>query len=231
MKKRFLTLGLLAALAAPEANAQVLLNDTFSGENGGATMLNYNSFANWTVTGQVDLIGAANGYGISCSGSCVDMSGSAGPGRMTSNPFAFVAGDVMRVSGHISGNQRNTGLDNIKFGALFGGGASIGDYEFAGLVGGTGSINGPTSEIAGSTQIAGNAGFTLWSFQFQALSAGTVSFYIDAPDASSIGPILDDVLVERVVSQSVVPEPSTYAMLAFGLGAVAFAARRRTRVG
>jgi hypothetical protein len=227
MKKRLLTLGLLVALASTEARAQVLLNETFAGENGGVTQTNYNSFANWTVTGAVDLITPTNPYGIVCTGSCVDLSGSPGPGRMTSNPFAFNDGDVIKMTFRISGNQRNSQFNTFTFGTSFTGGAIIGPYEYMipSLSSSPGGL--PYSGLSASTSLAGQMGFQTWSFQFQALGTGAAQFYFDASDASSVGPILDDVLVERVATQSVVPEPSTYAMLGLGLGALGFAARRR----
>ena len=49
------------AFMAGSSQAAILLTDNFDGENGGVGSLNYNSFANWNVTGgTVDLIG--NGY-------------------------------------------------------------------------------------------------------------------------------------------------------------------------
>jgi hypothetical protein len=225
--KRFL-IAASALLLTGTANAQVLLNDTFAGENGGVTQLNYNAFANWTVTGAVDLITPDNTYGINCTGSCIDLAGSPGPGRLTSNPFAFTNGDVLSMTIRISGNQRNAQTNLVVFGVDFTGGATIGQVNW--FIQSADSLPGGVaySNLTFPPSIDGRSDFVSWSFQFRALGTGMASFFVGTPDPTSVGPILDAVIIERVVAQSVVPEPSTYVMLALGLSAIA-AARRRTR--
>ena len=69
---------LAGAAFACSASATVLPND-FDSENGGAPVLNYYGFADWTVSkGAVDLIG--NGYFVSFPGNglYVDLAGSIG---------------------------------------------------------------------------------------------------------------------------------------------------------
>ncbi|MGV3708854.1 MAG: PEP-CTERM sorting domain-containing protein [Gemmatimonas sp.] len=224
--KRFLLVAASFMLSAA-GHSQTLLNDTFAGENGGVTQLNYNAFANWTVTGAVDLITPDNGYGLTCTGSCVDLAGSPGPGRLTSNPFAFTSGDVLKMTIRLSGNQRNAQTNRVTFGADFTGGATIGQVKW--FIQSADSMPGglPYSNLTFPPAIDGRSDFVSWSFQFQALGAGAASFFVGTLDPTSVGPILDDVLIERVVAQSVVPEPSTYAMIALGLGALGLAVRRR----
>lgn len=222
-----------AALAASSANAQILLTDNFNTENGGASSLNYIPFANWTVVGQVDLV--AQGFaGIGCvggSGACVDLDGSGGPGKLVGKTaFSFSSGEIFRISFDISGNQRGSASDVFELGLNFGAGATVGPVVGTG---GLSSFTGAGPGIAGSISysVALNAGdpFSTWSLQFLAQSAGTVRYSLGTTSGDNIGPVLDNVVVQRVTPQAVVPEPSTWAMVAFGLGGLGVAARRRVR--
>lgn len=67
--------GVLAMSAS--ARASVLLNDNFDTENGGVVKLNYNGFANFTVSaGSVDLIGQGSPYDFyPGNGLYVDLAG------------------------------------------------------------------------------------------------------------------------------------------------------------
>jgi|GEM_PF-2197169 len=81
----------------------------------------------------------------------------------------------------------------------------------------------------GKTSIAGNTPFSNWSRSFTAGQAGSLQYEIGTSSADNVGPVLDNVLIERFGAQTVVPEPSTWAMLAFGMSAMGGAARRRAR--
>src|SRR5690349_11263550 len=98
MKRHLLLLGVAALFAAP-GQATTVFSDNFDAENGGATALNYTGFTNFDVEGQVDLVKTGD-FGIVCaggSGSCVDLDGTSGPGRLlTSSSFSFNAGDTIR---------------------------------------------------------------------------------------------------------------------------------------
>lgn len=229
--KRFALLGLAAALVTSPLSAQTLLNDTFNTENGGNSALNYSSFANWTVNGQVDLV--KNGdFGISCfggNGLCVDLDGSSGPGWIMSQYFSFNAGQKMKFSMQLSGNQRSlTDFDDVELNLMFAAPTTFGNYMGTGGWNGiTGYFGIPTTNVSiGPVSVAGNAGFSLWTFEFEALTSGSVQYTLGSSSADNVGPIADNIMVERT---TVTPEPSTWAMLAFGMGAVGFAARRRQR--
>lgn len=230
--KRLLILSLTAALASSPAAAQVLLTENFNSENGGAGQLNYNAFTNWTVGGQVDLVNNGS-FGVSCVGAtglCVDLDGSSGPGKILSKQaFAFSSGDVMKISFGISGNQRGAGLDEFFLGLVFGATTTTGAYSgTGGLAGYTGA--GFTAQIQNfEAFISDNTPFSTWSFQFQAISSGTVAYQLGTTSADNAGPIADNIVVEKVVTNTVAPEPSSWAMLAFGLGGLTVAARRRVR--
>jgi len=231
-----LALGCLAVvLASRTASAQILLNDNFNNENGGTTALNYNAFANWSVTGQVDYV---NGFpGISCvggTGGCIDLDGSSGPGTIrTLSSFSFIAGQTMRITFDLSGNQRG-GSDDSWTLALNFTGAPTGTFSgFGGFAGvGGGPINN-LSLFSSQRLTAPDAPFASYGMDFTAASAGTVRYSIGTTSADNFGPIVDNVVVGRwdgqVLAQDVVPEPSTWAMLAFGLGAMGLVARRRVR--
>src|SRR3546814_826600 len=120
----------LITLAATTAQAGVVLSDNFDAENGGVTQTNYSSFANWSVNGQVDLVHMPNGFGITCSGGCVDLDGSSGPGRLLSDQFSVNAGDLVTVSFDVSGNQRSQTGGDI-FYAGFGYSAAVNPLDIA----------------------------------------------------------------------------------------------------
>jgi hypothetical protein len=229
--KRLLIFAASTLLAASSASSQVLLNETFNSENGGGTSLNYNAFANWDVSGQVDLV--ASGYGgVTCpggTGACVDLDGSSGPGRITSkNPFAFSSGDVMRISFSISGNQRGGPDDIFRLGLDFGGNVAYSNrIGTGGLASFTGSGPFLNSLVSFEVSLTQGTAFSTWSMQFTADQSGSVKYFLGTPSADNQGPVVDNIVVERVVQQSVVPEPTTWAMLAFGLSALGVAARRR----
>lgn len=218
------------AFAAP-ASASVVFTDTFDAENGGNSALNYSGFANFSVTGNVDLVKSGN-FGITCSGSCVDLDGSSGPGRITSlQSFAFAAGDVVRYTISMSGNQRNGSSDGFYLGFDFGGSTSLLNYgyNFANL-GGTDQIvlSTVTPAISTSYTIAGNEGFGNYSLFFTAGSAGTLQFYVGTNSADNIGPLADS--VKLTIDAAAVPEPAAWAMMLAGFGLVGAAMRRREKV-
>lgn len=106
-----LLMGTQMAFAAP------ILQDNFNAENGGVGMLNYNSFANWTVTnGTVDLIG--NGFYdfYPGNGLYVDLDGSTNQAGLLSSKTSFAPGTYL-VSFDLGGSQRgDTNVVDITMG-------------------------------------------------------------------------------------------------------------------
>ena len=51
MKRLVLTWGVLAFAMMGQLKATIIFSDNFNAENGGVGVLNYNSFANWSVSG------------------------------------------------------------------------------------------------------------------------------------------------------------------------------------
>jgi hypothetical protein len=224
-----LVLGALS-LAAP-ASAALVFSDNFDGEADGFSSLNYDGFANFSVIGKVDVVKSGD-YGITCSGSCVDLDGSTGPGRITSlQSFAFSAGDIVRYTITLGGNQRNVDSDGFFLGFSFDDSTSLVDYgyNFANL-GGNDQIvySGTTRGISTSFAIAGNQSFGSYSLFFKAGDAGTLNFFTGTGSADNVGPLLDKVTLS--ITNAAVPEPAAWAMMLAGFGLVGTAMRRRQKM-
>lgn len=224
----------IVALSVP-AQAATVFTDSFDGENGGGTQLNYASFANFGVqSGTVDII-ASGGFGITCagaSGSCVDLDGSTGNGGtlVSNSSYAFAAGDNVRLSYALSGNQRVGGSDDWFSGFTFGGTTQINNYGFNYFGSDTTIGDYFTSSISTSTAAnLGNA-FATRSIYFTAGSAGTLNFFIGTQSTDNIGPILDNVSLDITPAGiGAVPEPATWAMMLLGFGAIGGSIRMRRR--
>ena len=220
--KRALSILALALFTASSAQAQVvLLNDTFDSEFGGASKLSYNGFANWIVNGNVDLVRSPD-YGITCkTGSCVDLDGTPGPGSITTKQaYSFSAGDVMRISFDLSGNQRLLGTsDNFFFGANITGSPSATSCaaSFLGCL---------TNSFTHNETINGGAPWSNYYYEFTAAAAGTVDYTFGTLSNDNVGPLLDNVVITQT---STVPEPSTWALMASGLLALGVVGRRNRK--
>ncbi|MFN3371119.1 MAG: PEPxxWA-CTERM sorting domain-containing protein [Sphingomonadaceae bacterium] len=219
------TMAAAALLVAGGANAAtVLFSDDFEAET--PRLAESSALAQWEVIGNVDIVGMPNPFGITCSGNCVDLDGTTGPGRILSNDIAFSAGGVVRIQFDLSGSQRTMSSDTFAFGAFFAGGVDLAGSQWFMPFTGAGSA-GAQSGVGGLTWINGIPG--LWPFQtyfleFRPLTGGTLvlSFLTDSSD--NIGPLLDNVLVTQTAA---IPEPATWAMLIAGFGLVGGALRRR----
>ena len=86
---------------------------------GGISQLDYNAFAQFSISGgTVDIISAVNPYSITCaSGSCVDLDGSTrNAGIMTTDAVNLSGGVNYTFSFDISGNQRGRAIDTVYYG-------------------------------------------------------------------------------------------------------------------
>ena len=208
------------------------LSDDFDNENGGATGLNYASFANWSVTaGSVDIV--ASGYdGINCFGgvgSCVNLGGSAHQnGTLTSNSFSFAAGDLVTFSFEMSGDQRTADLDGFSIGLVFGGPTDYANYT---VDWGLGPDNlGDYFNIGGTWglgSLPGSAPFVLRSISFTALTQGSFQAVIGSQGLDDEGPIIDNVSIS--IGGPATPEPSTWAMMLAGFAGLGAIAHQRSR--
>ncbi len=224
MRKYLIALAATAAFAAP-ASAATVFSDNFDTENGGFSAFNYAGFANFSVTGNVDIIQHGTFFNCPGPGLCVDLDGTSGPGELLSlASFAFNAGDVVRLSYDLSGNQRGAADDGWYSGFSFGAATQINNYGFNYFGSDTivGDFN--TSSISTSTNIASGDPFAARSIFFTAGNAGTLNFYIGTNSADNFGPVLDNVGLD--IGPGAVPEPTTWAMMIAGFGLVGGAMRR-----
>jgi hypothetical protein len=199
--------GILVFGLAGQSHATVIFSDNFNTENGGIGQLNYNSFANWSVTnGTVDLIGSPGffdffpGHGL-----YVDLDGTSfQAGTLTSVGIPVTPGNYT-LSFLLAGSQRgdvNTVQVNVSGG------------------------------LASSTYtLASNVPLTLETISFTVLAPMTINLsFHNEGISNNIGLILDDVNVNRV-STPVPDSGSTAALLGIamiGLGVTGWKCRRVT---
>lgn len=228
---------LMAAVAAGTASlamagvaqATTVLSDNFDGEG---AALNYNSFANWTVSdGTVDVV-THGSYDINCfggAGKCVDLDGSTGnAGIMTTNAFAFNAGDTVTLSFQARGNDRGGANDTLFAGFNFSGLLSGNSFSGGGFGAGGGAFAGLTT-FSFSDVLSANDDYALYTVGFTAASSGTLFAFINAAGGDNVGPILDNVTLD-ITGRGAVPEPTTWAMMLLGFGGLGAVLRRRRGV-
>lgn len=168
-----------------QSHATVIFSDNFNTENGGIGRLNYNSFANWSVTnGTVDLIGSPGffdffpGHGL-----YVDLDGTSfHAGTFTSRGILVTPGNYT-LSFLLAGSQRgdiNTVQVNVSGG------------------------------LASSTYtLASDVPLTRETMSFTVLAPMTVNLsFLNEGPSNNIGLILDDVNLNRGV-----PDSGTTAVL------------------
>ena len=188
MKIKLLFVFLIVALCARQSFAGYILNDDFDSEHGGAGILNYNGFANWTVSdGTVDLIG--NGYYdfLPGNGLYVDMDGSTGNAGIMTTTLSLDPGTYM-LSFDLAGNQRNSAAEQVnvqvELGSVFSGTYSLGRYD----------------------------PFTTFTEYFTVGSTHNYYLSFEGLYGDNIGMLLDNVKV------SLVPLPATILLGFIGLG-------------
>jgi hypothetical protein len=202
MHKTALVVAALTAFAAP-AQALTVFSDSFDTENGGHTALNYSGFANFTTVGSVDIV-KSGAYGITCSGSCVDLVGSPGAGALVSDFFNYSAGDKITLSFDLGGSQRLAATSLSKF-----------VFEMTSTTDGF---------FADAFSLLSNDPFATYSYSFTASAAGLLQFAFSSPGKGTVGPLLDNVVLDIT---SAIPEPTTWAMMIGGLALVGVSLRRR----
>jgi von Willebrand factor type A domain/Bacterial Ig-like domain (group 2) len=137
--------------------------------------LDYTGFANWNVTGSVDLFGDGfydmiPGNGLYVNISSITLSGHPKSALTSKTAFAFTAGKTYRLSIDVAGNQQNAGS--------FGVSAAI-----------NGGIMSPQSvTITDYTQ-----DFQTYSFNFTPLASGTGNIVLEANSVLIDNVVLTDV--------------------------------------
>lgn len=202
--RNFLLGALAVAAFAVPASATTVFSDDF--EAYPSNQLNFTGFSDFTVQGQVDLVGASNPFGISVPSNVVDLDGTSGPGQLTTSAISFNVGDYIEVSYDLAGSQRNGGNNDWVSGIDFlSGGTDFGD---AGVV-------------------AQNDPFATHTLSFTALANGSFNFFVGTNSADLKGPLLDNVKISVSPANGAVPEPASWAMLIAGFGLVGGATRYR----
>ena len=206
MKRLVLTWGVLAFAMMGQLKATIIFSDNFNAENGGGGVLNYNSFANWSVSGgTVDLIGSPGFFDFfPGNGSYVDLDGTSfQAGTFTSIGIPVTPGTYI-LSFLLAGSQRgdvNTVEVNVSGG------------------------------LASSTYtLASNIPLTLETMSFTVLAPTTINFSFNNEGSSNnIGLILDNVNLDRV-STAVPDSGSTTGLLGIAIIGLGLMGRKFTRV-
>lgn len=217
----------LALACASGASATTALSDTFDSET---AVLNYNSFANWSVTdGTVDVVNHGS-FGINCfgaAGRCVDLDGStSNAGIMRSGSFAFGAGDVVLLTFQARGNDRGGALDTLTAGFNFLAATDGTGVSGGGFGAGGGAFLGQTS-LSFSDTLASEDPYAAYTVAFTAANAGSLSVFFSAAGGDNLGPILDNVTLDIRSANGVIPEPGTWALMLLGFGGLGAMLRRR----
>jgi hypothetical protein len=207
------------------AQAATVFSDNFDSETSNAS--DYAGFANFQVTGYVDVIGAGNPEGILVSSNVVDLAGQSGPGTLTSKAsFSFNSGDIVRLS-YDAGSAQRDGMNSLFTRLNFSSSTKLINLG-TGLSGFNDSVWIPAIELPSFTMWSGfsdNAPFITRSLFFTAGSAGSLTFSIGTRNAEPFGPLIDNVKLD--ITPSAVPEASTWVMMIAGFGTAGMALRRR----
>jgi hypothetical protein len=221
----FALVALVALSLASSAAATTVFSDDFSGE---APALTVTSLTNFNVSGNVDVVGAVNPYGISATSTVIDLDGTTGPGALTSKlSYAFNPGDTVDLSFVLGGAQRGSPSDEVYVALTFAGGASLSSLFGTGLYDYVSPTLGPFINLGSITAYAtvpGSAPFTTSSLYFTAATSGTLNYTIGTTSSDNVGPLLDSVKLDISAG---VPEPSTWALSIVGFGLAGGALRRR----
>ena len=176
-----------------------------------------------TVTGAVDAVVPVNPFGIvGLTSTVIDLDGSPGPGTLSAGGFNLIAGRTYTLDFVLGGAQRGSRADGIFARLLSSAGGDLFGVSGTGVFSGFGGLD-LGSNFAFSTVIAGSAPFASSSLTFRANNNTTLGFQIGTSSGDNVGPLLDSV----TLTQNVIPEPATWAMLITGFGLVGMAARRR----
>lgn len=215
-RTRLATLMLAACLGtapfAAQADPTVLLADTFDTEHAGVGAAEYSGFVNFSAA-NIDLL--APGYFFSLcqlaggSTACVDMEGS-GNGTLTTLAAYDMAPGTVTMQFDLAGDQRGRSGNGV----------------VASLVSVFGEVL-----FSETFALASDADFTTFSRSVTLADATSARLrFQSVGPADSMGMLLDNVvLTAGGTIAAPVPEPSTWALFAGGLLAMAHVVRRTGR--
>jgi hypothetical protein len=211
-----------ALLAVPASAATTLFSEDFDSITANTLQITTTA-GSMDVTGAVDAVVSSNPFGITTASTVIDLDGSPGPGGVGKDGFNLLAGRTYTLSFVVGGAQRGSNQDDFTVGltsTLF---ADLTLLSASGLFSGVGTPLVLGSDTEFSNLLAGNSPFALSSLTFRANNDTSFGFRIQSNSADNIGPLLDSVSL----TQGVIPEPATWAMLIAGFGLVGTAMRRR----
>lgn len=234
LHKLFLATAIAAAMLSAQGAQAAGVSDNFEGY-ANATTLNFTGFTDLTVvSGSVDLIGSPNIYGLSTpfGTGFVDLDGSTGQGgTLQTAAFSFNAGDVVKLSFDLSGNQRG-GADDFSYGVETAGGAItfnnlsiLNPPLFGAAPFNFGDFGTGPAVSSGFGALPSDAPWQHYDIQFTAGNSGSLTAFVGTGSNDNVGPLLDNFSL----SIGAVPEPATWAMMLFGFGAMGAAMRSRRR--
>jgi MYXO-CTERM domain-containing protein len=212
------------ALAFPAAAATVFSTD-FSADTPALNAVP----AGFSVTGQVDIVGASSPYGIvTPGGNVVDLDGTPGPGKLTSlSTYAFGAGDRVELTFLLGGAQRGSASDSIFAQLIFGFATAVTDFSIFGWLGSFSFPNIVLSDtFTANSFMTGADPFVATGLSFTAVNAGSLAFAIGTDSNDNVGPLLAGVTLD-VTPPAPIPLPAAGAALMLGLGLLAGLRRRR----
>jgi hypothetical protein len=206
---RTILLGMLALLwSANAASGAIVFSENFNAENGGVEQLNYDSFAQFDVvdgTGTVDLIGNGGTFDfLPGNGLYVDLDGTTNDSGLliSSVPISLGPG-TYSLSFDLAGSQRGTS-------------------ETAAI-----SFSFPPGLITDTITLPTDQGFTTFSYSFTVLVPTTGVLSFQGAGGDNVGLLLDDIVIESVVSNGAIPEPSTLTIFSLGGIGLALGSLRR----
>ncbi|MFQ5559813.1 MAG: PEP-CTERM sorting domain-containing protein [Nitrospinota bacterium] len=190
--KVFCIVFILSALVLPGVSLAntIIFEDDFNSENGGAYMLNYNSFSKWTVSdGTVDLKGNGGPWDVyPGNGLYVDLDGSTrNAGTMTTTPDLFLGAGDYNLSFDLGGNARGGAPDMLVVSVLLPG--TYSEFFF----------------------LPSSSPLTTITRTFTVTSGASTALAFNHMGGDNVGMILDN------VSLSTVPEPSSLILLGIAL--------------